>query len=184
MTPPDLLVSTVRHHTLGFILLASIHVHPDLDYRGRRAVVVNLTTLATYLRPALELIGGDFNMSITDPRKPLAPACRAQGCVRRYRRAPPPHTPTRFTSTNGRRSATAIDHIYLRGAPSVPDADVLSSPTPTLPGAGHSGAHGGSGRRPLLAPHPLAQRPRRDSAPSGSAPRSALGLADHAPPHP
>ena len=110
-----------------------MHVHPDLDYRGQRAVLVNLTTLAIYLRPALELIGGDFNMSITDPRWPLAPACRAQGCLQRYRSALPPHTPTHFTSTNGRQSATAIDHIFLRGARSVPGADVLPAPTPHCP---------------------------------------------------
>ena len=129
----NLLVATVRHHTLGFILLASVHVHPDLDYRGRCAVLVNLTTLATYLLPAMELIGGDFNMSVTDPRWLLPPACQAHGCMQCYRPALPPHTPSHFTSTNGRRSATAIDHIFLRSARSVPDADVLPSPTPHCP---------------------------------------------------
>ena len=108
-------------------------MHLDPDYRGRRAVLVNLTTVAPYLRPALELIGGDFNMSITDPRWPLAPACRAHGCLRRYRPALPRHTPTHFMPTKGRRSATAIDHIFLCGAWSVPDADVLPSPTPHCP---------------------------------------------------
>ena len=111
----NLLVATVRHHTLGFVLLASVHVRPVLDYPGRRAVLINPSTLATYLRHALELIGGDFNMSITDPRWPLAPACRAQGWLQRCRPAPPLHTPAHYTSTNGRQSATAIDHIFLRG---------------------------------------------------------------------
>ena len=72
-------------------------------------------------------------MSITDPRWPLAPACRAQGCLQRYQPALSWHTPTHYTSTNGRQSATAIDHIFLRGARSVPGADVLPSPTPHCP---------------------------------------------------
>ena len=130
---PDLLASTVRHHTIGFILLAPVHVHPHLDYKARRAVLLNLTTLAAYLRAALELIGGDFNMSRESSRNPLAAACRGTGCMLRFRPAFPADTPTHFSSSQGVHTATCIDHVFTRGARSIPDADVLPSPTPHKP---------------------------------------------------
>ena len=136
-TPPhiehnaaDLLVSSVRHHTLGFLLLASVHVHPDLDYKSRRAVLINLTTLATYLRAALELVGGGFNMSRTCTRHPLAAACRGDGCMLGFRPAFPADTPTHFSSLGGVSKATCIDHVFVKGARSITDADVLPSLTP------------------------------------------------------
>ena len=139
-TPPriehdaaDLLVSSVRHHTLGFLLLASVHVHPDLDYKSRRAILINLTTLATYLRAALELVGGDFNMSRTCTRHPLAAACRGDGCMLRFRPAFPADTPTHYSSSGGVPKATCIDHVFTKGARSITDADVLPSPTPHKP---------------------------------------------------
>ena len=130
---PDLLVSTVRHHILGFMLLASVHVHPDLDYKARRAILINLTTLASYLRAALELVGGDFNMSRDCSRHPLAAACRGDGCMVRYRAVFPPHAPTHFSSSRGALKATCIDHVFVKGARSVQDAEILPSPTPHKP---------------------------------------------------
>ena len=130
---PDLLASTVRHHTLGFIVLASVNVHPHLDYKGRRAVLLNLTTLAAYLRAALELIGGDFDMSRESSHNPLAAACRGTGCMLRFRPAFPADTPTHFSSSQGVHTATCIDHVFTRGARSIPDADVLPSFTPHKP---------------------------------------------------
>ena len=130
---PDLLVSTIRHNTLGFMLLASVHIHPDLDYRARRAILINLTTLASYLRVALELVGEDFNMSRDCSRHPLAAACRGDGCMIRYRLVFPPGSPTHFSSSRGALKATCIDHEFVKGACSVPDADILPSPTPHKP---------------------------------------------------
>ena len=87
---PDLLVSTVRHHTLGFLLLASVHIHPDLDYKSRRAVLINLTTLATYLRAALELVRGDL-LDIPSPSRPPPQLWRP--------RLPPPAPPLSVPSS-------------------------------------------------------------------------------------
>ena len=130
---PDLLVSPVRHHTLGFLLLASVHIHPDLGYESVRTVLINLTTLATYLQAALALVGGDFNMSPTCTRHPLAAACRGDGCMLRFHPAFPADTPTHFSSSRGVPKATCIDHVFVKGARSITDADVLPSPTPHRP---------------------------------------------------
>ena len=129
----DLLVSIMRHHTLGFVLLASVHIHRDPDYKARCAVLLNLTLLASYLRVALELVGGDFNITRDCPRNPLAAACRGTRCMLRYRPAFPAGTPTHFSSSQGAPKATCIDHVFVRGARSIPDAEVLPSPTPHKP---------------------------------------------------
>ena len=129
----DLLVALMRHHTAGFVLVASVHVHPDLDYKARRAVLINLTSLAHYLRPNVELVGGDFNMSRTNSRHPLVAACRTGACMARYRPVFSADAPTHFTTTQHRHTATSIDHIFIRGARSITSADILPSPTPHRP---------------------------------------------------
>ena len=52
--------ATYPPFTNGTILLVSVHIQPRLDYKARRAVLLNLITLAAYLRAALEVIGGDL----------------------------------------------------------------------------------------------------------------------------
>ena len=111
----DLLVALMRHHTAGFVLVASVHVHTELDYKARRAVLINLTSLAHYLRPSVELVGGHFNMSRTNSRHPLIAA------------------PTHYTTTRHRHTATSIDRIFFRGAGSITLEDILPSPTPHHP---------------------------------------------------
>ena len=129
----DLLVALMRHHTAGFVLVASVHVHSDLDYKARRALLINLMSLAHYLRPNVELVGGDFNMSRTNSRHPLASACCTGACMARYRPAFPADAPTDITTTQHRHTATSIDHIFVRGARSIISADILPSPTPHRP---------------------------------------------------
>ena len=129
----DLLASTVRLYTLGFILLASVHVHPHLDYKGCCAVLLNLTTLAAYLRAALELVGGNFNMSRESWRRPLAAARRGTGCMLRFRLAFPVDTFNHFSCSQEIHTATCSDHVLTRGTWSIPDADVPPSCTPHKP---------------------------------------------------
>ena len=119
--------------TAGFVLVASVHVHPELDYKARRAVLINLKPLAHYLRPRVELVGGDFNMLHTNSRHPLAAACRNGACMARYRPAFPADAQTHYTTTQHRHTATSIDHIFIRGARSITSADILPSPTPHRP---------------------------------------------------
>ena len=111
----------------------SVHVHPHLNYKARRAVLLNLSTLAAYLYAALELIGRVFNISRVSSRNPLAAACRGTGSMQRFRPAFPADPPTHLSSSQGVHTATCIDHVFTRGARSVPDADVLPSPTPHKP---------------------------------------------------
>ena len=129
----DLLVALMRHHKVGFVLIASVHIHAELDYKARRTVLINLTSLAHYLRPNVEMVGGDFNMSRTNARHPLAAACRSGACMARYRPAFPADTPTHYTTSQHRHTATSIDHIFIRGARTIASADVLPSPTAHRP---------------------------------------------------
>ena len=66
-------------------------------------------------------------------RNPLAAACRGNGCMLRLRASFPADTPTHFSSSQGVHKATCIDHMFTHGTRSVPDADVLPSPTPHKP---------------------------------------------------
>ena len=161
------------HHTVGFVLRGSVHIHSVIDYKARQTVLMDWTSLAHYLRSNVELVGGDFNMSRTNARHLLAAACRSGAFMARYHPAFPADTTTHYTSSQHCHTATSIDHILIRGARTITSADVLPSPNPHRALAATVEPLDGPRRSPQVQ---LVHGPVSTSRPGSAGPRRSTPL--------